>query len=268
MPWDNKRNTLLLTATELEEIEQVALPFAFRCTKNSFNYVLAIKHDSYGYAKREYGLFHVGLTKDAVGTIINTIKDMKAELGYREAQGPSPSFVIEDEIPDSTRAAKPVLKHPQCPEHGNLLFPIEEGVFQCPVPLCKRRLRKKADTEASKPEVLAVADPESDNPLKMFDDLPPDEKQKVIEDSINRQIADQQSKNVDAPQVTSCGFHPNDERPVYVVKGDRSYLVQKSKHGDVWIDLTSLAPKWEIFQDKSGLKDSTINIYGAEIRFQ
>lgn len=166
--WNNSKNTLEIDDAGLELLKTSAAPCDLQVSKNSFDYKISLRAPGGNFAFRKIHLYDRDLMSDPIFYIDKLIHSMKKEIGSSAYPAPPVQAAPPVETPyqrmtedrkkrEFTEVAqrKPVQKV-ECPEHHNFLVPAEEGVLQCPIPGCKRKMRKKAKEEVREnPDVAA-----------------------------------------------------------------------------------------------------------------
>lgn len=263
MAWDKIRWKLTLDEDELARINEIAEPFSFGITKNSFGLMAHLKHETYGYAKRPLHEVELSSAKDPVGIIIKDVKSMRKELGHEYVEP-----VKVEKVPKVSTKQAP--KRPECPDHKNILVHDGPDVLKCPIEGCSKRMRrkKKDPEEALPPPVVEQELPSEAHTVTV--DIPIGSTATAGDLLITTQVdsghitivrSEEELKNlstafadmiekVNQPLSQGAALIPNN-MPVRVqtendpVSGvERVYLIQKSRitGREVHIDVTSMKP--------------------------
>lgn len=256
--WNSETDMLELYPDHEKFLKQIADPADFRVSKLSYGYKFSLTSRGFGgYAvrtvKKTDAAYH-SLRADAVGYIKVLIDDMHDELGLGKPASPSPPtrlvpnisktgpFWVDNELvkKESAEKIQPKPKNKlECPDHHNLLVPAEEGVLKCPIPGCKKRMRRKSkESQDESPQVDKLT-------------------------AANLLLEELRNAPREDPYLgsDSYGRLPVNDRPVRVrYKNNRWYLLQQTDGGEVAIDVTNAYKKYESFHG-GGSKDNSYRLH-------
>lgn len=150
-----------------------------------------------------------------------------------------------DKPKEFTGVAQLVKKPLVCPEHGNLMVPTDTvGELHCPIFGCKTVARKKTGPDFGIGPTVSV-DRKGPHPITS---LVIDGKEMI-----------QPPKKRTHSQNRAVGLSVNDDPPRFYEHNGRLYLLQKDVlfDTDVWIDVTTVCTKWEMYTDQIQMGDGT-----------